>query len=304
MKIGIPRALLYYKNEKFWTTFFDEIGVEYIISPETNKEILTRGENISIDETCLPTKLLLGHIDWLIGKCDYVFVPRVAFHRGYEMCTKFLSQTDLVYNTFRDRDMKLLFYNVYDKKYNRERKAVKKMGKFLNVKRSRIKYAYFSAKQAQQYYEMFREQNQLKILAESAKIKILLVAHAYNVGDKYVGEPVINTLKSLGCEPIIAEYMNEAKCIRASQEVSHTMPWAYNRHLLGAIELTKDDVDGIILLTTFPCGTDSMVNELIVRKYKDKPVITLTVDSQDGTAGMETRLESFVDIIQLKKERT
>ena len=52
MKIGIPRALLYFKNEKFWTTFFDEIGADYIISPETNREILTRGENLSIDETC------------------------------------------------------------------------------------------------------------------------------------------------------------------------------------------------------------------------------------------------------------
>lgn len=303
MKIGIPRALLYYKNEKFWTTFFNEIGIEYIISPETNKEILTKGENVSIDETCLPTKLLLGHIDWLIGKCDYIFIPRVAYHRGMEMCTKFLAQTDLVSNTFRERNIKLLFYNVGDSKIYRERKAVIKMGKYLNVKRSQRKYAYIMAKQAQQYFEMFREQNQERILAESNKIKILLVAHAYNVDDKYVGEPVINTLKSLGCEPIIAEYLNEVKCINASREVSRTMPWAYNRHLLGAIELLKDKVDGIILLTTFPCGTDSMVNELIVRKYKDKPVITLTVDSQDGTAGMETRLESFVDIINLKKER-
>ena len=81
------------------------------------------------------------------------------------------------------------------------------------------------------------------------------------------------------------------------------MPWAYNRHLLGAIELYKDKVDGIVLLTTFPCGTDSMVNEYIVRHYGDKPIITLTVDSQDGTAGMETRLESFADIIKMKRER-
>ncbi|MDE7305996.1 MAG: hypothetical protein K2N33_01260 [Clostridia bacterium] len=303
MKIGIPRALLYYKNEKFWTTYFNEIGVEYIISPETNKEILTKGENLAIDETCLPTKLLLGHIDWLIDKCDYIFIPRVAYHRGYEMCTKFLAQTDLVSNVFRDREIKLLFYNVGDKKIYRERKAVMKMGKFLKVKRSQRKYAYIMAKQAQQYFEMFREQNQEKILQESDKTKILLVAHSYNVGDKYVGEPIINMIKSLGCEPIIAEYLDEMKCIRASHDVSENMPWAYNRHLVGAIELLKDKVDGIILLTTFPCGTDSMVNEFIVRKYKDKPVMTLTVDSQDGSAGMETRIESFVDIIQLRKDR-
>lgn len=303
MKIGIPRALLYYKNEKFWTTLFDEIGVEYIISPETNKEILNKGANLSIDETCLPTKLLLGHIDWLIDKCDYIFVPRVEFCHGYEMCTKFLAQTDLVSNTFKGRDIKLLFYSVNKKKPKSERKAVLKMGKYLNVKKSLMKDAYQSAKQAQQYFEMFREQNQENILVNSKKNKILLVAHAYNVGDKYVGEPVINTLKSLNCEPIIAEYVGGLKSISKSLEVSKTLPWAYNRHLVGAIELLKDKIDGIILLTTFPCGPDSMVNEMIVRKFKDKPIITLTVDTQDGTAGMETRLESFVDIIELKKER-
>ena len=46
-----------------------------------------------------------------------------------------------------------------------------------------------------------------------------------------------------------------------------------------------------------------MVNEFIVRKFKDKPIMTLTVDSQDGYAGMETRVESFVDIINLRKEQ-
>lgn len=304
MKIGIPRALLYYKNEKFWTTFFDEIGAEYIVSPETDKEILRRGENLSIDESCLPAKLLLGHIDWLIGKCDYIFVPRVEFWRGYEMCTRFLAQTDLVYNTFRDRKIRLLYYNVDDRKPGGERKAVLKMGKFLKVKRSLRKEAYESAKQAQRFFEMFREQNQRQILEQSKKPKILLVAHAYNVGDKYVGEPVIKEIKALGCEPIIAEYENERECIRASLRVSRTMPWAYNRHLLGAIERLKDRVDGVILLTTFPCGTDSMVNEFIVRVYKGKPVVTLTADAQDGTAGMETRLESFVDILRLKKEKS
>ena len=34
--------MLWYKNEKFWTTFFTEIGVEYIVSPETDRAIDAR----------------------------------------------------------------------------------------------------------------------------------------------------------------------------------------------------------------------------------------------------------------------
>lgn len=302
MVVGIPRAMLYYKNEKMWTTFFDEIGISYVISPETNREIINNGANLAIDESCLPTKILLGHIAYLIGKCDYIFVPRVEFASGYQMCTKFLSLPDLVKNTFRDQDIKILFYNIYKNKPHAERKAFYKMGKFLGVKRSQVKYAYMMGKQAQMFYNMFREKEQERILNESDKKKVLIVAHAYNIGDLYVGSPVIKELKNLGCEPIIAEYANAGECIHSSISISKTLPWAYNKHLLGALDKYKDKVDGVILLTTFPCGPDSMFNDMIIRKYKSLPIVTLTVDTQDGTAGMQTRLESFVDIINFKRE--
>ena len=42
---------------------------------------------------------------------------------------------------------------------------------------------------------------------------------------------------------------------------------------------------------------------MILRRLKDKPIITLVLDAQEGTAGMETRLESFIDIIKLKEEK-
>lgn len=303
MKVGIPRALLYYKNEKLWTTFFDEIGVEYIISPETNKEIIKRGSQLAIDEACLPTKIMLGHIDWLIDKCDMIFVPRVYACHGYFMCTKFLAIYDLVNNTFRDKKINILFYNVKDRKPHRQRKGFYKMGKFLKVKKSQVKFAYIMAKQAQLYFEMFRSQDQEKLLAETKKNKVLVVAHAYNIKDKYVGEPIINALKRLDCEPIIAEYAPEMPAIHASLNVSKTMPWGYNKHLLGAIEMYKDQIDGIVLLTTFPCGPDSMADEMIIRSFKDKPILTLTIDAQDATAGIETRLESYVDILNFRKEK-
>ncbi|MDE7107877.1 MAG: hypothetical protein K2O39_06085 [Clostridiales bacterium] len=302
MKIGIPRSLLYYKHHKFWTTFFDEIGVDYIVSPETDKQIVTDGSNLAIDEACLPSKIMLGHVEWLLDKCDYIFVPRQKYWMKYEMCTKFWALPDVVNTTFRDRNVKLLYYDIYDRKVYRERKAVYKMGKYLGVKRSQIKYAYIMAKQAQMNFDMLREQQQKAVLESSDKTKILIVAHSYCVGDKYIGEPIINAVKALGCEPIIADYVDEREGIRASQGVTTTMQWPYNRQLVGAVELLKDKVDGIILVTAFPCGTDSMMDELLIRKYKYKPMITLTVDAQSGTAGMETRLESFVDIIELKKQ--
>ena len=44
-----------------------------------------------------------------------------------------------------------------------------------------------------------------------------------------------------------------------------------------------------------------MVNELILRRVRGIPMLTLVLDSQSGTAGVETRLESFIDIIRFKE---
>ena len=58
MKIGIPRALLYYRYHVLWNTFFQELGIETVISPHTNKTLMDAGSHYAIDENCLSSKLL------------------------------------------------------------------------------------------------------------------------------------------------------------------------------------------------------------------------------------------------------
>ena len=56
-------------------------------------------------------------------------------------------------------------------------------------------------------------------------------------------------------------------------------------------------------MSAFPCGPDSMVNDLLTRKLQELPILVLTLDAQDGSAGLETRLESFVDILDVYKRQ-
>ena len=44
-----------------------------------------------------------------------------------------------------------------------------------------------------------------------------------------------------------------------------------------------------------------MTNELLVRRIKGMPVLPLVLDTQSGMAGIETRIESFLDIIRFQK---
>jgi len=60
-------------------------------------------------------------------------------------------------------------------------------------------------------------------------------------------------------------------------------------------------VDGIIFLVTFPCGPDALTTNLCQNKLK-KLMIVITIDELWGEAGLKTRLESFVDILKLRKQ--
>ena len=64
-------------------------------------------------------------------------------------------------------------------------------------------------------------------------------------------------------------------------------------------------IDGIIALSSFGCGPDSlMVDEISYHaKQRKIPVLNLTIDEHTGEAGFVTRLEAFVDMLDRKKRR-
>ncbi len=303
MKIGIPRALLYYRYHHLWETFFQELGCEVIISPKTKKEMLQIGNNYAIDEACLSYKIYLGHVEWLIDKCDYILVPRIATYKEREIvCTRFQAAYDVIQNTFRDRHVKLLDYNLDVCHHQTEINGFLEMGKKLGKKKKDILRAYHIAKSRQDTYDQMQLKEQYQKLQDDNNLKLLIVAHPYNIYDDYIGKPIIDYLQELGCTPIFASLVPKETASNLAHQISPTLQWTYNKEMLGAIPLYFDHIDGIILMSSFPCGPDSLVNEMIIRRIKGKPILTLTLDMQDGTAGRETRLESFVDIIRIKKE--
>ena len=71
---------------------------------------------------------------------------------------------------------------------------------------------------------------------------------------------------------------------------------------MASVNYYKDKVDGIIIISSFPCGPDSLSNELISLKVKNIPVMTLIFEDLNSEVGVITRLESFIDILKNLKE--
>lgn len=302
MKIGIPRALLYYRYHTLWETYFHELGMETVLSPHTNKTIMDAGSHYSIDENCLSSKLFFGHVSALEGKCDAVFVPRIAnFGKDGILCTRFEALYDMCTNTFRDKNMKFLTCNVDIQQKKPEAEAYIALGMELGKSRDEAQTAYSAAHAA--WEQALRDD----ISAQEEKlhtdrIKILVVGHSYNLYDEYIGKPILKGIERLDAVPVCSDAVDLAQAQEDSRHICEHVPWIMSRELLGSIHKYHDQVDGIILLTAFPCGPDSMVNEMIIRRIKDRPILNLLLDSQDGNAGIETRLESFIDIIRFRKE--
>ena len=302
IKIGLPRALLYYRYRVLWRVFFQELGMETVVSAPTDRDILERGTALAIDEACLSLKIYLGHVAALAGQCDYILVPRVSnFGRHRSMCTRFESTPDLVRSVFRGSGQKFLSYEVDEemKKKNEEEGFVE-MGRALGCSIKAAKRAYKAAKKAELAHHKERVQRYEQQYKKEG-MKVLITAHSYVAEDPFMGRTVSDYLKRVGVIPLRADMVDREAALKRSRELSPTCKWEVSREILGGVAMHKNDVDGIILLSAFPCGPDAMVNELITRRVKGVPMLNLVLDSQSGTAGVETRLESFIDIIRFKE---
>lgn len=290
MKIGIPRSLFYYYFDDLWINFFKYLDIEIVISPKTNKEIMDLGLKYSIDEMCLSLKNYIGHVMYLKDKCDYILIPRIDNYGLFnQTCTNFIAIYDIINNL---DNLNILNYNINLRNKETELKGLINIGKELGIDKKKIKAAYIYAKVKSSKIKKEKVLNNLKKL-KSDKKKVLIVGHSYNMYDNLIGKPIISMLEDMNIVPIYSDLFFPKD---ESDKYSSGLYWKYSRESISSISKSIDKIDGIIFLSVFPCGLDSLVNELVMRKL-DKPYLNLVIDDIENSGGIETRLESFVDII-------
>ncbi|HIC88995.1 MAG TPA: CoA protein activase [Anaerolineae bacterium] len=72
-----------------------------------------------------------------------------------------------------------------------------------------------------------------------------------------------------------------------------------------AVRFAQDGIDGMIHVAPFNCTPEIVAASLMPRLAQDYdiPLLMLTFDEQTGEAGLVTRLEAFVDLLERRRER-
>ncbi|MCD6528101.1 hypothetical protein J7K44_00415 [bacterium] len=306
MTIGIPKALFYWKHPHFWETFFENLGAKVVLSPETNKEIVEIGTKFSDPETCFSIKVFFGHLLYLDQKCDYIFVPRLKTNREkLEYCPKFFALPDLARIFVKTP----ILTEVFDERKEKFEKTLERLGRRVANNKKLIKKAKEVAFLKQKELKEKQKNNFFKKI-KFKRQKILLISHQYNLYDDYVNLGIKGKLEKLKAETIfvdevpIDEIPNSKFQIPNKGQIKNIkwpkFHWEFGKEIKEKIEtILNYNISGAIEISAFQCGCDAVLKEFVEKEFKINkvPFLYLIVDEQTGEAGIQTRIEAFIDTI-------
>jgi len=319
-KIGIPYALYFYEYYPLWKEFLTRLGAEVILSQPTNKKILDLGIRSALSEVCLPVKIFYGHVLSLSEQVDYILIPRmVCIERGAFFCPKMIGLPDMVRSSLQDLPTQLSPIIDVRQSYGTWKNSLMEVGKLITDNSSEISRAFYDSwKIFQKNYLanilepnlLFKSSVQNNISSNPRRdieipVNIAVLGHNYLTNDSYVNMNLINKLKKMNVNVLTPEIVHPNIIKKQLKKLYKPIFWSLSRKVVGAaFYYFEKKVDGIIHLTSFECGEDSMVGELIHHQSQKYPEVSFTefvFDEHSGEAGINTRIEAFLDMIRRKK---
>ncbi len=328
IRIGIPRALLYYQYYPTWQTFFEELGAEVVVSPPTTQAMLSAGSSRVVADTCLPVKVFLGHVLSLVKKCDYIFIPAVrSVKRKVYNCSKFLGLPDMTKAVIPELPPILEI----DIDINRGKRvlyqAIYKLGRHFAWNPFKVRQAGITAWQAHLDYRQLMSSRRLtppqaiEAIAGTAETPlgkqsnqptptqatIALIGHPYLLYDEFTNHRLIYRLEQAHNKVLTPEMLTTEELESATNRLVGKAYWTYEEEVVGAGEhYLKSGADGVIGIMTFGCGPDSLMMDMVrqqANRLGTTAFMSLTLEEHTADAGVVTRLEAFLDMIYRRKRR-
>ena len=318
-RIGIPRALMFYRYFPFWRTFFEKLGWRVVVSDR----IRQKEKIVFFEDSCLPMKLLVTHAMQLKEKVDHLFIPRlVSIHRTYIMCPKFRGAPDIV-RLATERKVSIIDDTIDLRKGGSSLlQSFLKIGEKIGATRQEGKNAFQEAEHSFSKFpkewidrinrlptgQLFEMDIPTPPAGRKAPLRVAFIGHPYNLFDIDINKDLLALAKSLGMEIIPSDFLSEKEIDREVSNLSKEIYWSSGREIVGSLfHFLSGGVDGVVFLTSFKCGIDALLQEFIKRRLKVRggssiPLLILSFDEHTGREGLTTRLEAFQDVMEQRRK--
>ncbi|HAK44513.1 MAG TPA: activase, partial [Spirochaeta sp.] len=299
--VGIPRAFSVHTLYPLYSWFFHSLGIKTVMSDKIAHEGVAKAESAY----CFPAEIAHGAVQDIIDKgCDYIFLPHFRDMPSYEtdvhanFCPITQGLPYYIKKAFPDVADKKILELVVSFKFGRDKalELFQKLGKQLDISEDEIKKAFDLAVEKQEEFLLKLKELGLEALEfarNSDKPVIALLGRPYNAftREANMGIPKKFTSKNFSIIPYdILPYENE--------EIYDNMYWYYGQQDMKSARLIKNE-DNIYAawITNFSCAPDSFMLHYLKWTMGRKPFLVLELDSHSADAGIDTRVEAFLDII-------
>lgn len=299
--VGIPRAFSVHTLYPLYSWFFHELGIKTFLSEEVAHDGVARAESTY----CFPAEIAHGAVQDCLDKgADYIFLPHFRDMESYEkqvhanFCPITQSLPYYIQKAFPDIDEKRLLPLVVSFKFG-EKKALEHFTTFaekLGVGEAETKAAFEVALAKQQeYFDKARKMGE-EALADAKKAErpvIAILGRPYNAftPEANMGIPRKFTTRGYSVIPFDILPISDEK-------IFPNMYWYYGQQDMKSATLLKEQENVYVtFITNFSCAPDSFILHYLKWIMGTKPFLVLELDSHSADAGVDTRVEAFLDII-------
>ncbi|MDR1815441.1 MAG: acyl-CoA dehydratase activase-related protein, partial [Clostridiales Family XIII bacterium] len=299
--VGIPRAFSVHTLYPLYSWFFHELGIRTFLSDEVAHAGVARTEA----DYCFPAEIAHGAVqDCLDKNADFVLLPHFRDMPSYEedvhanFCPITQGLPYYIQKAFPDVDEAKWLPLVVSFKFGDEKalELFSVMSDRLGIPPAETQAAFEKARAKQEEYFAAARRLGEEALAEARAFErpvIALLGRPYNAftPEANMGIPRKFTTRGYSIIPFDILPFED-------KEIFDNMYWYYGQQDVKTSRLLKDE-DNIYLtyVTNFSCAPDSFILHYIKWIMGQKPFLVLELDSHSADAGIDTRVEAFLDII-------
>jgi predicted CoA-substrate-specific enzyme activase len=316
--IGFNRSFLTNTYYPLYSNFFAELGYEIILPAEPAQEGIEQ-RNAPF---CYPAELAHGFFYSLIESgtsLDYIFLPHFKAvpgdkdsdaHSQSQVCPLVQGETFYLQTTFRNRLDRLaqsgttVLSPLIDLSGGLENAGAPLIQSAVQMgfKRKTAEAAF--AKALQKQNDCLAEMRAIghkalvQLEADPDKFAVVIFSRPYNgyADEAHMGIP--HKFASRGILVMPLDFLN----IDDERSKRH-MYWGMGKIMMKAGRLVERHPQLFgTYITNFSCGPDSFVVGYFREIMGRKPSLTLELDSHTADAGLETRVEAFLDIVQAYRQ--